>query len=321
MGDYDVIAGGANSFSSSWSDNRLATEGNWGQPDVYFAQIDLPRTTADLAVGVTASPASVNLGQTVNFTVTAAATGGTANDVFISVPSAPGLAIQSITTGSGECTNVDGFAGCSMGSIAAGTSKSVQIVAMAVVAAGTRTLSAQGTTSSADANAANNSGSFSIPVSTGSAVTTVHSTGNIAVPILIANTIEVPVKFPDTGNVVGITARVRLNHTFDRDLQLSLIAPTGQVVVLSSFRGGSGDNYGSDANDCTGTPTRFNDNRPTRIDTGTPPFAGAFKPDQPLLSVLAGVPSNGVWQLRVGNNSGNHTSGVGCVSLAILRVP
>jgi subtilisin-like proprotein convertase family protein len=67
------------------------------------------------------------------------------------------------------------------------------------------------------------------------------------VPIADISTVEVPITFPETVNVVGVTARVRLDHTFDSDLRLSLIAPTGQAVVLANQRGGGGDNYGTPA--------------------------------------------------------------------------
>src|SRR5262249_30033124 len=67
-----------------------------------------------------------------------------------------------------------------------------------------------------------------------------HSTGNIAVPIPDVNTVDIPITVADSGAIGDVNVSVRLNHTFDADLVLRLIAPDGTVVNLANNRGGAG---------------------------------------------------------------------------------
>ncbi|MNK02310.1 Transglutaminase-activating metalloprotease precursor [compost metagenome] len=78
-----------------------------------------------------------------------------------------------------------------------------------------------------------------------------------------------------------------LTHTYTSDLTITLIAPDGSEVDLSSERG-------TDA-DFTGTV--FSDAATTAISAGDNPFTGNFQPDSPL-SGLTGS-ANGTWQLRI----------------------
>ncbi|HEX7295900.1 MAG TPA: M36 family metallopeptidase, partial [Pyrinomonadaceae bacterium] len=82
----------------------------------------------------------------------------------------------------------------------------------------------------------------------------VHSSGNLAVPILDNATVDIPINVTDSGAVGDVNVSVRLNHTFDGDLQLRLIAPDGTIVNLANNRGGAGDNFGTGTNDCAGVP-------------------------------------------------------------------
>jgi len=78
-------------------------------------------------------------------------------------------------------------------------------------------------------------------------------------------------------------------HTWDGDLDIYLRAPDGTEVELTTDNGSSGDNY---------IGTIFDDDAPTSITTGTAPFTGTFKPEQPL-SNLIGKQTAGSWVLRV----------------------
>ncbi len=161
--------------------------------------------------------------------------------------------------------------------------------------------------------------SFTLQVGApGGAVTATYSSGNIAVPIPDVNTVEVPINVPDSGLVQDVNVRVRLNHTFDGDLDISLVHPDGTVILLSNNRGGAGDNFGTGANDCSGTPTVFDDEAGPTIASGVAPFAGSFKPDTPL-SGMDGKPSNGIWKLRVSDTAALDVGTIGCVTLEITR--
>jgi subtilisin-like proprotein convertase family protein len=157
----------------------------------------------------------------------------------------------------------------------------------------------------------------------GGAIPTNYSTGNIAVAIPDLNTVDVPIVVGQHGAVGDINVRVRLNHTYDGDLTLTLIAPSGTQVVLSANEdnaAGGGDNYGTGANDCSGTPTIFDDAAATSITAADPPFAGTFQPENPL-SAMNGESINGIWKLQVTDRAGLDVGTVGCVTLEIARQP
>jgi len=145
-----------------------------------------------------------------------------------------------------------------------------------------------------------------------------YSSGNIAVPIPDVSSVDIPINVADIGAVADINVRVRLNHTFDGDLVLTLIGPDGTAVALANNRGGAGANFGSGANDCSGTPTVFDDSAGTAIGAGIAPFVGSFRPDSPL-SAFNGKPVNGNWRLRVADTAALDVGTVGCVTLEIGR--
>ncbi|MGB3080001.1 MAG: proprotein convertase P-domain-containing protein, partial [Saprospiraceae bacterium] len=74
------------------------------------------------------------------------------------------------------------------------------------------------------------------------------------------------------GNGCTVLDHLTLNftHTFVGDVALFLIAPSGQVLELSSSNGGSGDNY---------VITTFTDNTGLFITSGAPPYNGTFRPE------------------------------------------
>jgi subtilisin-like proprotein convertase family protein len=314
MGDYDQIAATNNLFQTTWSDNRDGNTFHAHQPDVRNASISTAVTNSDIGVTVTSSPTSINVGSDTTLTVTVSASGDTANDVFVNLSPAAGLKFKSAT---GPCKVDSGFVGCSLASISAGSSKSVNVVATGM-SAGTRTAKAMATTSSKDTNQANNAGSASVTVNSVPTSTSVFSTGNLAVPINDNSTVDVPLTVPDVGAVMKAQALVRLDHTFDADVDMFLVDPSNNTVELSTDNGGSGDNYGSGTNSCSGTPTTFNDSAATSITAGVAPFAGLFKPEQPLSNLL-GDPSAGTWKLRVTDDATADTGTIGCFKLRITH--
>jgi subtilisin-like proprotein convertase family protein len=153
----------------------------------------------------------------------------------------------------------------------------------------------------------------------GAPTSATYSSGNIATPIPDVSSVEIPINVPDAGLVDDVNVRVRLNHTFDGDLVISLIHPDGTIIPLANNRGGGGDNFGTGANDCSGTPTVFDDGAALAISAGTAPFAGSFRPDT-ALSGLNGKPSVGTWKLRVADTAALDTGTIGCVQLEIRRL-
>ncbi len=157
----------------------------------------------------------------------------------------------------------------------------------------------------------------------GAASTASYTTGNIATPIPDVSSVDIPITVAATGAASDVNVKVRLNHTFDFDLTLALIAPDGTTVTLAQHRDtatGGGDNYGTGANDCSGTPTVFDDSAAQPISAGTPPFAGTFRPETPL-AAFNGKTITGTWKLRVTDDAALDTGTVGCVTLEIARQP
>jgi subtilisin-like proprotein convertase family protein len=102
----------------------------------------------------------------------------------------------------------------------------------------------------------------------------------------------------DDGVIRDLDVRINLTHTFDGDMDITLIDPTGVRIPLAQNRGGGGDNY---------TGTAFDDEAATPISAGVAPFGGAFRPEQPL-AYADGRRIGGLWTLEivdeVGGDSG-----------------
>jgi subtilisin-like proprotein convertase family protein len=158
--------------------------------------------------------------------------------------------------------------------------------------------------------------SFSFPVGTLSPVASnaSASTGGVAVALRDLATEIVPIDVTTTGEVVDLDVRIRANHTFDGDLTFLLIGPDGTTVSLSARNGGSGDNYGSGATDCSGVPTVFDDQAANSIIGATAPFAGSFRPQQPLAR-FNGRASRGTWKLQITDSAGADVGTLFCAQL------
>src|SRR5688500_13625681 len=73
-----------------------------------------------------------------------------------------------------------------------------------------------------------------------------------------------------TGCSYVANVTIDLIHTYDSDLALFIIAPSGEVLELSSSNGSSNDNY---------QITVFTDNTAQFITAGFPPYNGTFRPE------------------------------------------
>ncbi len=99
-----------------------------------------------------------------------------------------------------------------------------------------------------------------------------------------------------------------LTHTFDGDLDISIIAPSGETVLLSGGNGGSLNNY---------IGTVFANGGNPCIESGSPPYTGTWEPegdnmvfiregDCTMNNIFAtefdGVDADGTWALEVIDN-------------------
>ena len=90
---------------------------------------------------------------------------------------------------------------------------------------------------------------------------------------------------------------ININHTWDSDLDIFLIAPDGTELELSTDNGSSGDNY---------TGTNFNALAANSITSGSAPFTGDFSPEGNMSS-LYGINPNDDWKIRVCDDAGGDT--------------
>ena len=115
-----------------------------------------------------------------------------------------------------------------------------------------------------------------------------------------------------TGPLLKVGVALWLTHTFDADLNISLISPDGVIVDLSSGNG-AGGNFGTSCSP-DASRTTFDDGAVTSITAGSPPFVGTFKPEGSL-ATLAGGTANGKWRLRVQDTAGGTLGTLRCWSL------
>ena len=94
-----------------------------------------------------------------------------------------------------------------------------------------------------------------------------------------------------TGSIADLNVGLDITHTYDSDLEVSLISPEGTSIVLFSRVGQSGDDF-------TGTVLDDDDEDAPSIINGAAPFTGTFKPDGDL-TAFNGENANGTWKLRI----------------------
>lgn len=95
-----------------------------------------------------------------------------------------------------------------------------------------------------------------------------------------------------------ISVDLIIEHTWTADLDISLIAPNGTSVLLSSDNGGNGDDYGDPADPSCQAVTSFDMTATTNISNANAPFVGSFIPEGDL-SDFNGSNPNGLWILQI----------------------
>lgn len=101
----------------------------------------------------------------------------------------------------------------------------------------------------------------------------VSATPNLAIPDNNATGITSSVVVGGTGTLASVVVKVGITHTYQGDLQVTLVHPDGTQIFLHNQTGGSADNIN------------------TIYPTLTAPAAA--------LTALNGKPTNGTWQLKV----------------------
>lgn len=97
---------------------------------------------------------------------------------------------------------------------------------------------------------------------------------------------------PSTLNSAFGLVQVCLNidHSYDADLSVFLVAPDGTTINLFSVIGGGDDNF---------TATCLSQTATASINTGVAPFTGTYKPQETIGNANNNQNGNGVWKLRI----------------------
>lgn len=96
-----------------------------------------------------------------------------------------------------------------------------------------------------------------------------------------------------TGTIENLSVTLDLDHTWTSDLEILIESPEGKRALLVRGRGGSGNNF---------RETQFQDNASSSIANASPPFRGAFKPEN-ALNIFRGVNLKGKWKLKISDKA------------------
>ncbi|TWT30622.1 S8 family serine peptidase [Blastopirellula retiformator] len=131
------------------------------------------------------------------------------------------------------------------------------------------------------------SGHFSIDLSD---VAVYERTGPITLPTY--GSMDIPLTISDDLQIADADIWLDIDHTWDSDLTVVLIAPNGTQIKLFSAVGGSGDGFKG---------TILDDDATDLIGTAKAPFTGRFRPTGDLTQ-LEGMSTAGTWKLRVSDS-------------------
>jgi subtilisin-like proprotein convertase family protein len=129
------------------------------------------------------------------------------------------------------------------------------------------------------------------------------------IPDANPNGVDSVVNVPGDFLVGKATASLTISHTYDSDLDISLVNPADTSVLLSSGNGGSGDNY---------VNTVFDDAAATPIVSGTAPFTSTYQPQEPLATFNSNA-GGGQWKLHAVDTAGGDTGTI--VTWTLKLVP
>lgn len=117
-------------------------------------------------------------------------------------------------------------------------------------------------------------------------------------PIPDGGTLRAPLFIDRDGVVKDLQVEVRLDHSWLDDLRVTLEHPDGTAVRLLPEGVFFGQNLGQGACGPDVVWTRFDDAAAAPITSGVAPLAGAFRPHQPLATLL-NRPLQGEWELVI----------------------
>lgn len=125
----------------------------------------------------------------------------------------------------------------------------------------------------------------------------IYAGANLPMVLKDNGTVSVNLIVPTNFTLTDVNVNLGIVHTWDTDLDLFLVAPSGTQVELFTDVGSSGDNF---------TNTRLDDSAATAITAGVAPFTGSYRPEG-ALSALTGQSAGGTWRLQLTDDETNDT--------------
>ncbi len=137
----------------------------------------------------------------------------------------------------------------------------------------------------------------------------IHDVATIDIPLVVTGLIPANI---DTIGFGLETVCIDLVHTYNSDLEITLVAPDGTTAALISRQGGGDDNF---------TNTCLNQYAPLTISQGVAPWTGTFQPSGQMGLVNNLQNGNGTWFLRVADLAGADTGFVFSWSITFGNQP
>lgn len=139
------------------------------------------------------------------------------------------------------------------------------------------------------------------------------------------NYVNVPFCVSSPGTALGTNVFVRsvdliVSHTYNADIELSLVSPGGTTVSLINDRFGSGDNLGNPAS-CPGSVLTLRADGAALSAAAANNVTGVWAPEQPLSNFHNGSNPTGTWTLRACDDLGADVGAIRYVNLNLCLPP
>lgn len=276
---------------------------------------------ANLGVTLSDFPDPVWRRETLTYTVSVANAGPSeATGVVLRDTLPANIITSSIIPSQGSCTNQAGIVTCNLGTLASGRQATVTVL-LSPTLAGTLTNQVLATANELDVDATNNLAQQLTTVVTPGGI--FSSPGPVTIPSL-----GPAATYPSTITVLGLTAAVQqvrvtltnLSHAYADDLDMLLVGPSGQSLLLMSDAGGEGT--------LINATLRFDDLAPQPLPDAGAIFSGLYRPTDyetpdmfpapappgphgTNLAVFNGTDPNGVWALYVVDDAAKDSGTLG----------
>ncbi|MFT5264582.1 MAG: hypothetical protein ACI8YQ_003328 [Polaribacter sp.] len=106
-------------------------------------------------------------------------------------------------------------------------------------------------------------------------------------------------------DVILQEVRFIIAHTWDNDLDIKLISPSGITIELSTDNGGGADHYGDPSDNTCSNYTSFMMNACIPIENGIAPFIGNHVPEEDFADFNNNSNPNGTWILQICDDAAN----------------